>query len=151
MCWSEAPCQRVSMPHRFAAKIKEDQEAVLNPDVDTPFQDEADVVKRLLPYHIFQQPKGDLDTVVYGKGKGKAVDYDLKAEVEDTKFAIECHKRQEKLRARWRRILIRQGEVSGSLSSVNSVLILRRAPPPNPKPTSLHKLCWRRTAARQLR
>lgn len=84
------------------------------------------MVKRLLPYHIFQQPKEDLETVIYGKGKGKAVDYDLKIEVEETKFAIECHKRQEKLRARWRKINIRRGEVSVCLVSLYTVLILCR-------------------------
>jgi len=55
---------------------------VLNPDVDTPFQDAEDVVKRLLPYHVFQQPKEDLEMVTFGKGKGRAVDYDLKTEIE---------------------------------------------------------------------
>ncbi|KAJ2918027.1 hypothetical protein MD484_g2405, partial [Candolleomyces efflorescens] len=95
---------------RFAARLAQDQAAVLSPDVDTPFQDQLDVVKRLLPYHIFQQPKEDLDTVIYGKGKGKAVDYDLKKEISDTKFALECHKRLEKIRGRWRNIQIREGQ-----------------------------------------
>ncbi|KAJ2931486.1 hypothetical protein H1R20_g5622, partial [Candolleomyces eurysporus] len=95
---------------RFASRLAQDQAAVLNPDVDTPFQDQLDVVNRLLPYHIFQQPKEDLDSVIYGKGKGKAVDYDLRTEIADTKFALECHKRLEKIRTRWRNIKIREGQ-----------------------------------------
>lgn len=133
---------------RFAARIKQDQEAVLNPDVDTPFQDEADVVKRLLPYHIFQQPKEDLETVAYGKGKGKASEYDLKTELEDTKFAIECHKRQEKLRVRWRNIKIRQGEVSRPVCFLKLSLIFGREHPQTPRRMCLHKSCLRRIAPR---
>ncbi|RXW25624.1 hypothetical protein EST38_g267 [Candolleomyces aberdarensis] len=95
---------------RFASRLAQDQAAVLNPDVDTPFQDQLDVVNRLLPYHIFQQPKEDLDSVIYGKGKGKAVDYDLGTEIAETKFALECHKRLEKIRTRWRNIKIREGQ-----------------------------------------
>ncbi|EFI28111.1 hypothetical protein CC1G_14138 [Coprinopsis cinerea okayama7 len=95
---------------RVATRIAEDQAAVLNPDVDTPFEDEHDVVKRLLPYHIYQQPKDDLQAILDSKGKGKSVDRGLEAEIEETKFAIECYKRLERLKARWRRVKIREGQ-----------------------------------------
>lgn len=55
---------------RFAARLAADQAAVLHPDVDTPFSDSQDVINRLLPYHVFQQPQEDL-AVVKGLGKGK--------------------------------------------------------------------------------
>jgi hypothetical protein len=45
------------------------------PDVDTPFVDTEDVVRRLLPYHVLQQPVKDLQEVIYdpsGKGKARA-------------------------------------------------------------------------------
>ena len=45
----------------------------LYPDVDSPFQDERDIVNRLLPYHVFQLPRQD---PLLNKGKGKAADYD---------------------------------------------------------------------------
>ncbi|TFK25688.1 hypothetical protein FA15DRAFT_638914 [Coprinopsis marcescibilis] len=96
---------------RVASRLAEDHNAVLNPDVDTPFVDELDVVKRLLPYHVFQQPKEDLQTVLDGKGKGKSVDRDLETtEIQETRFAIECHQRLERLRKRWRCVKIREGQ-----------------------------------------
>ena len=68
----------------IAARLAEDQRAALFPDTDTPFEDEFDVVKRLLPFHIFQQPKEDLETLLrHGhlnhskKGKRKATEEDL--------------------------------------------------------------------------
>lgn len=55
---------------------------VLYPDVDTPFEDQVDVVNRLLPYHIFQYPKHDLDIARGTKGKAKATEIDyLKEEI----------------------------------------------------------------------
>ena len=45
------------------------------PDVDTPFADMEDVVRRLLPYHVLQQPAKDLEEVIFdpsGKGKARA-------------------------------------------------------------------------------
>jgi hypothetical protein len=58
---------------RFASKLAEDHAAVLNPDVDSAFTDTLDVVKRLLPYHIYLNPKEDLDTIILDrKGKSKA-------------------------------------------------------------------------------
>ena len=47
------------------------------PDVDTPFSDTEDVIQRLLPYHVLQQPAKDLQEVIFdpsGKGKARAVD-----------------------------------------------------------------------------
>jgi Conserved region of unknown function on GLTSCR protein len=57
--------------------------------VDTPFEDEYDVVKRLLPYHIYQQPRDDLQFILNGgKGKGKSVDRGLKTEIEGLPFLL---------------------------------------------------------------
>jgi len=66
---------------RVSAKLKEDQDLVLHPDVDSPFVDEIDVINRLLPYHVFQQPKEDLSAVVSGKGKEKAAAIDWDDEI----------------------------------------------------------------------
>lgn len=57
--------------YRIASSLAADQNAALNPDVDTPFTDAADVVKRLLPYHVFQHPAEDLASMSHGIGKGK--------------------------------------------------------------------------------
>ncbi|KAJ7770177.1 hypothetical protein DFH07DRAFT_267450 [Mycena maculata] len=89
---------------RIAARLALDHAAVINPDTDTPFSDSVDVVNRLLPYHVFHQPREDLDR----KGKGKA--NDLKTEIEDTKFALECFKRKRSLEERFRRIRTRSGK-----------------------------------------
>lgn len=46
------------------------------PDVDTPFTGAEDVIRRLLPYHVLQQPAKDLQEVILdpsGKGKARAV------------------------------------------------------------------------------
>ncbi|KAH6910368.1 hypothetical protein BKA70DRAFT_1424911 [Coprinopsis sp. MPI-PUGE-AT-0042] len=111
----EDPWRRRRLPMRLLPELlpnsQEDQAAVINPDVDTPFQDEYDVVKRLLPYHIYQQPRDDLQFILNGgKGKGKSVDRGLKAEIQETKFAIECCERLERLRRRWRNVKIREGQ-----------------------------------------
>jgi len=89
-----------------------DQHSALYPNTDVPFEDAVDVVKRLLPYHIFQHPQQDCDVVTEGKihkGKGKATDHDLAKEVEETKFAIECFKRRKKLEDRFRRARLKPG------------------------------------------
>lgn len=70
---------------RFATRLAADHKAVLQPDVETPFEDAQDVVNRLLPYHIFLQPKDDLrplidpcpSTLHSRKGKRKATEDDL--------------------------------------------------------------------------
>ena len=71
--------------HRVASALASDHKHVLNPDVDTPFEDEQDVVRRLLPYHVFLHPREDLEVLLgrplselrgytafrVGSGKGK--------------------------------------------------------------------------------
>ncbi|KAG9221076.1 hypothetical protein CCMSSC00406_0005485 [Pleurotus cornucopiae] len=98
---------------RFAARLAADHAAVLHPDVDTPFMDVQDAMNRLLPYHIFQQPKNDLEWVINGgKGKQKAAP---DAELSETRFAIECHKRRKALKDKLRKIKIREGTRSAPL------------------------------------
>jgi hypothetical protein len=66
---------RWSFVCRLAALLASDRRATLHPDVHTPFTDAADVVKRLLPYHIWQHPAEDLEYLQWpanGKGKGRA-------------------------------------------------------------------------------
>lgn len=80
---------------RFATSLASDHHHVLNPDTETPFSDAHDVVKRLLPYHVFLQPRRDLKMLlerplselrgysafrVDGKGKGKATEEELARE-----------------------------------------------------------------------
>ncbi|TFK90586.1 hypothetical protein K466DRAFT_543279 [Polyporus arcularius HHB13444] len=103
---------------RIAARLAEDQRAALYPDVDNPFTDELDVLNRLLPYHVFQQPKEDLDVLIqYGtplpsrKGKRKATEEDLlREEIADTKFALECWKRKRGLERRLMKARINTGK-----------------------------------------
>ncbi|OAX43314.1 hypothetical protein K503DRAFT_708857 [Rhizopogon vinicolor AM-OR11-026] len=95
----------------FASCLAADHAAVMNPDVDSPFVDAMDVVHRLLPYHVLQQPQEDLRTATerrHAKGKGKAHDI-IRDEIEDTKFALECHRRLTKLQARFRRAKMKSG------------------------------------------
>lgn len=54
-----------------------DQLLTLYPDTDSPFQNEMDVLQRLLPYHIYQHPRHDLDKMRGLKGKAKATEVDL--------------------------------------------------------------------------
>ncbi|RDB25371.1 hypothetical protein Hypma_007867 [Hypsizygus marmoreus] len=95
---------------RFASRLALDHSAVLNPDADTPFTDVVDAVYRLLPYHVFQQPKEDLELVTRGKGKGKATADELRKEIAETKFALECFKRRETLQSRFSNVKIRSGK-----------------------------------------
>ncbi|KAI0769712.1 hypothetical protein BD413DRAFT_694254 [Trametes elegans] len=103
---------------RIASKLVEDQRAALFPDVETPFVDQADVVKRLLPYHVFQQPKEDLDAYLQSgsvrsspKGKRKATEVDLlREEIADTRFALQCWKRRRALEKRFRAARIESGK-----------------------------------------
>ncbi|KAF8070500.1 hypothetical protein FPV67DRAFT_1487625 [Lyophyllum atratum] len=98
---------------RFASRLASDHALVLYPDADTPFRDTVDVMNRLLPYHVFQQPKEDLDFLIRGgKGKGKAAEEHMKEEIRETKFALECHKRRDALVARFRDITTRSGKRS---------------------------------------
>ncbi|KAI0663595.1 hypothetical protein C8Q70DRAFT_951165 [Cubamyces menziesii] len=103
---------------RIASRLAEDQRTALVPDVETPFVDGVDVVQRLLPYHVFQQPKEDLDTVLQTgsvhpsrKGKRKATEEDLlREEIADTRFALECWKRRRDLERRFRKARIHSGK-----------------------------------------
>ena len=112
-----------------------DQAAVLFPDVDTPFKDVADVVRSLLPYHIFQLPREDM-----GKGKKKATEADLLRQalagalldvfslrtvflhIIETNFALSCHKRKRVLEERFRRAQIGPGKVRLSPSPCTTIL-----------------------------
>ncbi|KAK7053324.1 hypothetical protein VNI00_003950 [Paramarasmius palmivorus] len=94
---------------RFASKLAEDHTAVLNPDVDSAFTDTLDVVKRLLPYHIYLNPNEDLETIVLDR-KGKSKADELRNENQETKFAIECYKRRQKLEARFRKARMKPGK-----------------------------------------
>ena len=59
--------------YRVSTLLMADHLSVMFPDVDTPFFDTEDVVRRLLPYHVLQQPAKDLrDVIVDPSGKGKA-------------------------------------------------------------------------------
>ncbi|KAK2463235.1 hypothetical protein APHAL10511_004890 [Amanita phalloides] len=96
---------------RIASRLASDHAAVLKPDMDNPFADYADVVNRLLPYHVFQQPQEDLTKLAHDKkGKGKATESDIRAEIAETKFALECYKRQEALKRRYRKALARSAK-----------------------------------------
>jgi hypothetical protein len=67
---------------RVTSLLAADHLSVMFPDVDTPFNDTEDVIQRLLPYHVLQQPAKDLQEVIFdpsGKGKARA---DRKSEVE---------------------------------------------------------------------
>lgn len=102
---------------------------VLHPDIDSPFVDEVDVVNRLLPYHLFQQPQEDLETCL-AKGKESITESDSTEENQgqtqvyhlvlhdiphslfaDTQEALELFKRREKIRQRWRKLKVQSGKV----------------------------------------
>jgi len=60
---------------RVTSLLAADHLSVMFPDADTPFADMEDVVRRLLPYHVLQQPAKDLQEVIFdpsGKGKARA-------------------------------------------------------------------------------
>ncbi|CDS05326.1 hypothetical protein LRAMOSA07855 [Lichtheimia ramosa] len=46
---------------RIYDSILSDHKAVTEPDYKTPFKSKQDVIDRLLPYHIYQYPKVDMD------------------------------------------------------------------------------------------
>lgn len=119
----------------FTACLRADHDAVMYPNVDTPFSDAVDVVQRLLPYHIFQQPHEDLHSLMQSKrnkGKEKAQDPDVQQEIEgepkhetlgcrkpkvqplETRFALSCHKRLRKLQERFRQLQVKDGVVGTS-------------------------------------
>ncbi|KAF8893806.1 hypothetical protein BD779DRAFT_1609487 [Infundibulicybe gibba] len=99
----------------FLSRLALDHQAVLNPETDTPFYDTVDVVNRLLPYHVYQQPHEDLNLMLGRKGKRKATESDLKLEIEGgvlqkTKFALECTRRRRALEKRFRQVKLRSGK-----------------------------------------
>lgn len=47
--------------NRIYDSILSDHKAVTEPDYKTPFKSKQDVIDRLLPYHIYQYPKVDMD------------------------------------------------------------------------------------------
>ncbi|KAI9006562.1 hypothetical protein CLU79DRAFT_779993 [Phycomyces nitens] len=53
--------QHLGVKQRFAESLASDHRAVTRPDYHTPFRSLQDAIDRLLPYHIYQYPKGDLD------------------------------------------------------------------------------------------
>lgn len=70
------------IPTSIALSLETDQILALYPDADTPFEDEIDVVNRLLPYHVFQNPGQDLNSLRGLKGKTKMTEEDvLKEEI----------------------------------------------------------------------
>lgn len=77
---------------RFAARLALDHSAVLYPDVDSPFSDAIDVVNRLLPYHVYKQPKEDLELLMsFHKGKGKASEDNLRHEISGVYISQTIH------------------------------------------------------------
>ncbi|KAG8964388.1 hypothetical protein FRC00_002569 [Tulasnella sp. 408] len=65
----------------FTQLLAADRAAVDSPDVETPFRDAVDAVRRLLPYHVFQHHQEELEyatalnnRALSTKGKGKATD-----------------------------------------------------------------------------
>ncbi|PPQ63987.1 hypothetical protein CVT24_009416 [Panaeolus cyanescens] len=103
------PEKLASMP-RTTDKIKrqttQDENSVLHPDVDSPFVDQLDAIMRLLPYHLFQQPREDMTRSK--KGKERAEDKML-TEIQG-KFCL----RHEGIRSRWRNLKARVGKRSGA-------------------------------------
>lgn len=72
MVYRQAFPLTAGLPLRLRQRLGLDQSYISRPDVDSPFVDELDAVNRLLPYHVFQQPKADTQAIVSAKGKGKA-------------------------------------------------------------------------------
>lgn len=73
---------------RFSARLAQDHIAVLQPDVDTPFTDHADAARRLLPFHIYQQPRDDLELLKRHKGKQKITNADHQEEIKGEEVSI---------------------------------------------------------------
>ncbi|KAG9051377.1 hypothetical protein FS837_008472 [Tulasnella sp. UAMH 9824] len=111
----------------FTQLLAADHTAVDSPDVETPFRDAVDVVRRLLPYHVFQHHQEELEyatalnnRVLSAKGKGKATDVTalpphlrtIARENEGTfgitSFALELHKEARTLKERFRQLRTRE-------------------------------------------
>lgn len=124
------------MAANFQRKLNTDHSAVLNPDFESPFTDYEDVLNRLVPYHVFQQPWQDVQAIIDScrrKGKTREMDDDaleLDGELHisisvaiprlrlcsDTKFAIDCFKRRRKLKERFVETITRSGKVGCRIS-----------------------------------
>lgn len=77
------------MCDRVAQNLAFDQLMTAYPEVDEPFEDKRDVVNRLLPYHIYQHPRQELDALRGLKGKDKATELDfLKEEIKGMFFYL---------------------------------------------------------------
>ncbi|KAG2233356.1 hypothetical protein INT48_009104 [Thamnidium elegans] len=57
----EEEIQHREVKKRCLENLLSDQKAVTAPDYETPFTSIKDAMDRLLPYHIYQYPKSDLD------------------------------------------------------------------------------------------
>ncbi|KIO22831.1 hypothetical protein M407DRAFT_27635 [Tulasnella calospora MUT 4182] len=100
----------------FAQLLATDHRAVDSPDVETPFRDAVDVVRRLLPYHVFQHHQEELEyatalnnRALSAKGKGKATDVAALPPHLQTSFALELHKEARALKERFRQVRTREG------------------------------------------
>ncbi|KAG8901849.1 hypothetical protein FRB99_005073 [Tulasnella sp. 403] len=109
--------------NRLAQLLAADHKAVLNPDVETPFKDTADVVRRLLPYHVFHIPSQDiryaisrnsaLATTTKGKEKATLLPPHLQALAEEnaeTQLALDLHLQTRALKEQFRRIRTREAQ-----------------------------------------
>ncbi|KAI8377396.1 uncharacterized protein BYT42DRAFT_593729 [Radiomyces spectabilis] len=57
----EEELHHLEIKRRFNESLASDHKAVTQPDYETPFSSLKDAIDRLLPYHIYQYPKGDLN------------------------------------------------------------------------------------------
>ncbi|KAF9643359.1 hypothetical protein BDM02DRAFT_3191772 [Thelephora ganbajun] len=99
---------------RVASLLAADHLSVMFPDVNTSFADIEDVIRRLLPYHVLQQPAKDLQEVIYdpsGKGKARAVSKN-EVDIEGTKLTIEYYRRIHSLRQRFQQVKVRSSQRS---------------------------------------
>ncbi|KZT56572.1 hypothetical protein CALCODRAFT_518033 [Calocera cornea HHB12733] len=94
--------------HRVAQAILADQLAVTYPDYKTPFRDATDVVHRLLPYHIFQQPDEDILSTRTRNLKRKEKEDEeagaLRQDVQDLRSNLALLKRRKALQDRFHSI-----------------------------------------------
>ena len=58
--WCSDITKYAAAPLSFAAALANDQRLALQPDARSPFTSAEDVIRRLLPYHVFQIPEEDL-------------------------------------------------------------------------------------------
>ncbi|KAG8979470.1 hypothetical protein FRC05_008459 [Tulasnella sp. 425] len=79
----------------FSQLLATDHRAVDSPDVETPFRDAVDVVRRLLPYHVFQHPQEELEYATALNNRATA-------------FALELHEEARELKERFRQLRTRE-------------------------------------------